>query len=262
MRFDIYAAAVDGSSVRHLSNCSYCWPISGITWLNPHTYFENDNANGIGSYGLRSVDIETGKVKTIWDGSFYTYTLNKAGNLVVVGAITPRADMYSSDDPGFVPGPYLIDLRTMQKTKVEVPADEAFVGYSYRAVPFDLEEQEFILLGANSSSYFLSGKLELTPLDLKGAQIIVSPDSNHWVVATEKTVDIYSRDSVLVHSLSLSLQYPGEDDLTWSPDSSGLFIVSGSTIYFLDVPSGQMKVLETHLSDRSFGPAYLWVNNQ
>lgn len=260
MRFDIYAAAADGSSYRHLSTASL---YTGIEqWLNPHTYFENESDNGPGNYGLRLVDIETGKVTNLWDGSYFAYTPNRAGDLVIVNAMLPDISpySYSGDDPNFVPGPYLIDLPTMQKTKVGTPADE--VPFDYAFFPFDLEGQEFILMGSRSSSYFLSETLELTPLELQGAKIAISPDSNYWAAVTDEAVNIYSSDNVLIHSLPLSLPERAANQVTWSPDFSGLFILSESNIYIVDIPNGQITLIETHLASSYWGPVYLWVNNQ
>jgi len=77
MTFDIYVASLDGSSVPHISTSVL---YDGIEdWLNDHQYFENDGDNGPGEYGLRLVDIETGGITKIWDGSFYSYSVAKDG---------------------------------------------------------------------------------------------------------------------------------------------------------------------------------------
>ena len=118
MKYDIYAAALDGSSIHQFP--------AGLAgdWLNLHEYFEYDGANGPGSFGLRLVDIDTGKIKKIWDGSFDSYAIDKSNMWIAVLANSSDISPYTgsggiSYDPDFIPAIYLINLMTLEKMRVE-----------------------------------------------------------------------------------------------------------------------------------------------
>jgi hypothetical protein len=49
--------------------------------------------------------------------------------------------------------------------------------------------------------------------------------------------------------------------VTWRPDSSGLFLISGTQIFSMNIPSGDIRVVETDLMDGQ-GLYYKWVNGQ
>jgi len=261
MTFDIYAAAVDGSSVKQFSRTSSYM----ILWLSSHAYFEHENENVFGDYGLRLVDINTSKITKIWDGSYLSYSVDKSGNFLVLTTLTPDISPYvyetgSSSD--FVPGLYLIDLSTLLKTKIEFPSDGIFIDYS--AIPFDLGGHIFVLIGEGSNSYFLSKNMELISLELRGAKISISPDSNYWVAVTGKTINVYSADNVLVNSIPLSVSNVNRSDLNWRPDSSGLFLVDDTLIYSVNILNGETRLLENKLINNfgNFGPQYKWIDGQ
>jgi len=87
MSYDIYASSVDGVTVKMLSNST-----SGIAaWLNATTYLEYDSANGPGAHDLRSVDVRSGSVQTLWKASFAAYALDQADGLLAVSGIPDPA---------------------------------------------------------------------------------------------------------------------------------------------------------------------------
>jgi len=283
MTFDIYTATVDGSLAPYIStNILY----DGIeNWLNAHQYFENDGENGPGEYGLRLVDIDTGGITRIWDGSFRSYAVDKNGMWVSILAASPDAPpkydngYYVYDyDSDFVPGIYLINLATLEKSRVEVPGDHDFYGVA----SFGLGGREFVISdGAfrNANAMFLSTNGALTQTDLGDVKIYVSPNSGYWLAITTITsinnqnflvidgqyVKIFSADNALIRNIPLfSPENIFISNLTWRPDSSGLFFISGTEIFSMNIPSGEIKVVEPNLSD-NYGEAalrYKWVNVQ
>jgi len=261
MTFDVYAAAVDGSSVRYLSTDSL---YSGVErWLNSHTYFENDSQNGPGNYGLRLVDINTGKVTKMWDGSYFSYEVDKDGKYLMVNAMLPdiSPSLYSGSDPKFQPGPYLIDLTTRKKARIEFPSDGISPGYV--AFPFGFGGQKFVLIGDNSKSYLLSDAGRLTPLDLQNAQISVSSNSNYWIAVVGQDVQIFSVDNSLISSIAIPVLDVKITDITWRPDSSGLFLIYDTNIYSLNLLDGKINLVETNLFHNYKGVSdYIWTNDQ
>jgi len=250
MTFDIYAASVDGF-LRYLStNVSY----DGIDhWVNAHQYLESDGDNGPGTYGLRLVDVETGKITRVWDGSFSDYIVDQSGTWVIL----PGASPLLGTDPNFAPSLYLINLKTLVKSKIQVPNN--IPGYG-DIRPFGVGGQEFVFLNQISGNpAFLSANGVWTPTDLGEVNISVSPSAEYWL-AVGGDVKIYSGDNSLIKT-SASPFSDSYINFAWRPDSSGVFLISDSEIYAMNVPDGDIQLFETQLSTGQ-GLTYGWINGQ
>jgi hypothetical protein len=221
MSFDIYAVEANGSSMHYLSTNSLYGGVEN--WLNSHMFFENDSQNGPGDYGLRLVDVDTGVITRIWDGAYSSYKIDERGEELTVSAMSPDVSpyLYSGDNPDFWPGPYLINLKTLKKTKIEFSPD----------------------------------------LDLNKVDSYVSPNLMYWAAIVNNVITIYSFDNTPVVSVSISPSDVMNRDLVWRPDSSGFFLVDDSNIYSIDVPSGEIRNIETQLINNLFDVSYLWVGN-
>ena len=254
MTFDIYAATLDSTSAPYIStNIQY----DGIDrWLNSHQYFENDGDNGPGEYGLRLVDVATGGIKKVWNGSFYSYAVDKRGLWVAVVASSPDKSPVSADggfnfDFDFVPAIYLINLATLQKSRVEF-ADPSSI------VTFGPGGRDFVIY-SGSNSAFLSVNGTVTETDLGEASFSVSPNSEYWMEITGESVKIFSADN------TLTAEHPFDSvarDIVWRPDSLGAFLITGSEIYSMDIPDGEIKLVETDLISDNYHSTYKWINGQ
>ncbi len=280
MTFDVYAAALDGSSVPYIStNILY----DGIdSWLNDHQYFENDGENGPGNYGLRLVDVATGKITKIWAGSFSSYAVDKHGMWVALLAdspdVPPKYDngFYVYDfDSDFVPAIYLINLKTLEKKRVEFPDTT----HTYGAVALSgFSSPEFVIGGGlrNANVVLLSVDGTLTQTDLGDATIFISPNSEYWLamttvtgltnqnglVITDQYAGIYSKENTLIKHIPLySLEKTIMNHVIWRPDSSGVFLISGSEIYSMNMPDGDIRSIETNLMTGQ-GLNYKWISDQ
>jgi hypothetical protein len=278
MTFDIYAATLGGSSAPYIStNIQY----DGIDhWLNPHQYFEYDGENVVGLNGLRLVDLSTGRITRLWDGSFRSYAVDKGGEWVALFASSPDLSPYDSNSNfvpnfDFVPAIYLINLLTLEKTRVEFPDATQTYGLIRS---FGFNGQEFVIGEGrrNPKAVFLSTDGIFTQTDLGDASIFISPNSDYWlavttvtgisnqnfVVVTDQELEIFAKDNTLLKSIPFfSLQKVTVHDVTWWPDSSGLFLISGTQIFSMNIPSSDIKVIETDLMDGQ-GLYYKWVNGQ
>jgi hypothetical protein len=252
MSFDVYVAAVDGSSVIQVSTTSGS---SGIrAWLNSQEYFENDAANGPGQFDLRLVDINTGRITKIWDGSFDSYDVDKSGKWVAVFANSLDANPFSD----FVPAIYLINLITLNKSRVEFPDNS----HSYRFVnSFGSIGQDFVLLDSTSKKVlFLSIDGKWTQTDFEDVQLSVSPNSKYWLAITDQEFKIFSADNTLIKTNFSPLPI-GPLNFSWRFDSSGLFIISETRIYSMNIPNGDINAVEVNLLDNS-DSTYNWINSQ
>jgi hypothetical protein len=77
---DVYVAALDGSIVKDLPRS----PVPVIAWLGPSTYLVSDGREGIGSFNLRSIDIESGMIETLWKTAFRSPALDREHHLLAI----------------------------------------------------------------------------------------------------------------------------------------------------------------------------------
>jgi WD40 repeat protein len=256
MRYDIYAATIDGASAPYISTNI---KDNGIdTWLNTHQYLESDGENVVGLYGLRLVDIDTGKITRIWDGSFYSYAVEKGGKWVAVFVSSPDASPVSANgdfvfDFDFVPAIYLINLATLEKSRVEFPDQGPIEA-------FGLEGRDFVITTENP--VFLSIQGSLAHTDLGDVKLSIAPNSEYWLAATSKSVQIFAPDSALIKKSDISLSNSFITDILWRPDSSGLFLISASEIVSMNIPNGDTKMVETDLLVDNYHLTYKWIDGQ
>ncbi len=256
MNFDIYVASIDGSDVRYVS--SFVWGSGIEKWLNDHQYFETSGANGPGIYGLRLVDIDTGKITKIWNGTFDSYDVDKNGGWVALYARSLNTPpLY---DPNFVPAIYLVNLKTLTKLRVEMPDSTDF----YHLIKaFDRSGNEFVIMDSTSKEpLFLSIDGKLTQTNLGDVNISVSPDSKYWLAITDQSVKIFSTDNTLITTV-FSPMLGKNVNFSWRPDSSDLFFTSGTDIFSLDIPNSDINLVETNFMENNpYGLTYTWINGQ
>jgi len=260
MNFDIYAASLDGNTVKYLSNASL---YSGVKeWLNTHEYFEYYSQNGPGTFGLRSVDIETGRIRKIWGGAFMDFSVDKDGEKVVLYAISPDNWFHNEVDPNFIAGEYLIDLITSEKKLLFSSID----GHFYLDMQFfGLGERVFSLTDGKSKklSFLLDDYSTLLSTELDDVQVSVSPDRQYWIAISEKEARIFSKDDELLKKIPLPtiLSTKSRYGIVWRPNSTGLFLVSSSRIDALDIEQGQVYLVETNLA-KSWDNRFIWSVGQ
>jgi len=234
MQYSEYAVTKDGSITHNLST-GYL-----DAWLNPHQYFEFDNANGWGNFNLRLVDVDTGKITTIWRGIFHEYEIDPSGNwldLVAITSVIPP----ESEKPNFTPGLQLINLNTYK----------------------DIQNPEPLADPQNAFIRTEDGKTVplVVPLKLSGEIISASPDLKYWIVAVDQDIRIYSSDIKLIKEISVSVQNSALTDLKWNPNSSNLFLMYSTSIYSVNIPTGEINLVETNLID-NYGLTYKWLTGQ
>lgn len=261
MKYDIYSAAVNGSSVKYLSSASSDYRI----WVNSSTYLEHDNENVFGDFGFRLVDLNTGHIYNIWDGPVMSYDLNvEKGKFAVAAHMFPQSPYVNRDQSSdFVPGLYLIDVNTYKVTNIKLPNGDDVFGYYINS--FGLEGNSFSLtgFGLNQKPYLLSDADELLELDFKGAKYIESsPDASCWIVVTDKAINVYSPDNIQIGSISLPFLDVQRTFFVWKPDSSGLFLLYNTNIYSLNIATGEISLIDDGLLDNFWGSRYMWINIQ
>ena len=215
--YSIYAVSADGLSIYDLTY--------GLVddWLSSHEFLEYHEQNGLGKFELRLVDINTRKITKLWDGAFMDYKVYPGKQWMVIAT--------------FDKGLQLIDLRTLKNIDA----------------PDSLPEPRDTFLRLDNG--------EILPLDLQpfniDKNISNSPDLKYWVVINKHNVKVYSSDMILVTDISAPNQDMKLSDVQWSPDSSSLFLLYGKNIYSMNIPKGDIKLVETNLTN-----GYKWINGQ
>jgi len=218
----ISVVAVDDSSVRDLGNAWRSY------WLNSHEILTY--RSGIERYQLRLVDLDTGNSTEIWEGYFGGYEVDPTGTWVVLDAISSTIPP-KDEKPGFIHGSIqLINLKTLEK--IQNPG--------VLAEPLDA-----FLRTKDGRFIYLPHRIEM---------ILASPDQKYWAVVISRDMKIYDQDLNLVTEVSSSFQDMNildvprrPDDMQWSPDSSGLFLVYGTDIYHISRSNGAISLVEENL---------------
>jgi len=232
IEYSIYAVARDNSAVHNLG--------SGFAgdWLNSHEFLQY--RFGIERYQLRLVDLDTGSSTEIWEGYFGGYEVDPTGNWVALDAISSTIPP-KEEKPGFVYGStQLINLKTLEK--IQNPGLLA-------------EPHDAFLRTKDGTVTYLPHRIEM---------ILSSLDKKFWAVIIRRDIKIYDHDLNLVTEVSSPFQDTNindvpwrPEDMRWSPDSSGLFVGYRKDIYYINISSGAISLVETNLASD-----FTWINGQ
>ncbi len=233
-----HAAAVDGSGVKTLSSSI----MNILGWLTPCVYLQADASNGpAGTYNLHSVNIETGAIETLWSGTFLSYALDPAYDvLAVVG-------FESVGPPDTRPALFLVDLATGNVSQVtQAAASVEFIG---------IHRWRFIVRAGNEHLFVQAdGTLAETGFDAPIVQ--VSPELR-YVLALGDRLQVYAWGNDLVREIELARPASSIDRLIWRPDSPGIFFTFGSQMYGVDLLDGAPYLVDESMPE-PWEPDYIF----
>ena len=224
--YSTYAIPLDGLGIMALSSSTG----GTLSWYNNHAYVTNNSENVVGNSHLRLVDVETGQITSIWDGSFIKSVFDAEKGLLVLFAL-PGPNLNTSG------GTYLINIRTGQKRSL----DNAFLDTSL----FGLGERRFLTRYENEA-YFILEDGNFVKTDPELGNVSVAPNQQHWI-SIGKTLRIFDASDNLLFELPSPYSEEDFPHILWRPDSSGLFIGKDKTIYALDINSGKIDLVETNV---------------
>lgn len=264
MQNNIYATSANGVTINQLSKGTP-QVVTSSDWLDDHSYFDSNGANGPGDYDLKLVDVNTGTTSIIWRGSYSPFAFIPSGNWVTLQANTLTWPENGSD---FQTGIFLVDTTSLKQTRVNssgpwgsgYPPEFTALGYN----------QDKLFLVRNISSgeiQFLSSDGNLTSSGVQAERISVSPDRLDWI-AIAGNLQVFSDDGSLIRIVDLpaNLDPKNIGTIIWRPDSSGLFFTYKNSqdqssrlgLYALDLAKGNPTQVDT-LSPTS--PSnFLWVS--
>ena len=266
MQYNIYATSVDGGTVNQLSRGTP-QVVNSSDWLNDHTYFDSNGANGPGSYDLKVVDVNSGGVSEIWQGSYGPYAFVPDGNWVVLNANTPSWP-WSYTNTDFSTGIFLVNTASLKQMRVNsLGAWGCCTGSQFFALGHIPEHLFLVKDDASQEIQYLTSDGKLISAGVNAEQISVSPDRLKWV-AISSEIKLFSDDGSLTSSVALP---PGLDPkdigaIIWRKDSSGLFFTyqalqdqnSALDLYMLDLDKGNLMRVGPQSS--SSPGDYYWVS--
>jgi Tol biopolymer transport system component len=250
MSYDIFATSLDGKVIHQLLTDYRLG--NGLTWINTHAFLAYQSENGPGNYGLERVDVESGSMDTIWEGSFSSKTVDATGKWLALQSGTD--------------GLYLIDLTTLVSSKVQVPDASHDYGLFQDILPMGGEPQRAFLTRDDTRNnsdqvlYFLSTSGQLNSAGTSADLFSVAPNQTDWI-AIRDTIQLFAGGSSQPRTFDLP---PGTkrgdfQRIVWRPDSSGIFLVSGNNqLYALDLSSGDSALVEPSLSS-TWDTGLFWV---
>jgi hypothetical protein len=211
------------------------------------------------------VDVNTGKISTLWPGAYGPFAFAPGGNWVALFANTPTWPWpYNSD---FQTGIFLVNTTTLKQTRVSsAGVSGCCLGTDILALGH-IQAHSF-LTGDRSSQaiQYIASDGSLTPANLQAAKISVSPDRLKWI-AFGATIQIFSDDGSLLRTVDLPAGLDPKNIfwIVWRPDSSGLFFTYDdpmsanvpSRLFALDLSKGS-PVQVDQFSPTNTG-SFFWV---
>jgi Tol biopolymer transport system component len=247
MTYSLYATSLDGSVINTL-------PVSSCDttkWLDNQTCFSSEDGNGVGLHNLRLLNIATGGIVTIWDGEFGSFAVSADHEWVALFSQYSMKYLQTGNDPDFVPGLYLVNLKSLEQRRVDVP-DPSHVYEAIQSI--DSVNYLFALIDATEKSlYYLSVDGRLVPTGIRAETLSVAPNQQYMLAVGDK-FHIMKTDGTSVREINLPASVIGEFPVSiiWRPDLSGLFFINTSlhspetpVLYAMDLLSGDPVQVDT-----------------
>jgi WD40 repeat protein len=253
--YSLRATTIDGKLVRKLLENSTIEPYTfgpALMWVNHRMFLAFSVAKGPGTYGLETVDVESGTVVKVWEGLFDSVAVDPTGRWLALHL--PNGELH------------LIDPATLRSMKVQLPDRTHAYGTSGRMLGIALAPDEIFLIRdqTDSSWWFLSSIGAMTTAGIKADLASVAPNEQDWIAVSDCLRLFTSRNSqTMTFSLPKGTKAGDFRGVLWRPDSSGIFLIrqpssgTGRTaeIYTVDFPSGHSALVEPNLSTQgSSGP--------
>ena len=114
-----HAVRFDGERAMSFPSCGEF----GKGWLSEHKYLVCFGANGVGSYNLVALDIDSGRKIPVWPGDFQSLAYDSSGSTILLSSLGLTLDTPDS-------GIYMIDLATGNQIRL-ADNDETYTHIVY-----------------------------------------------------------------------------------------------------------------------------------
>ena len=216
-----HAAAVDGSIAKTLPSS-----VEHIReQIAPSSFLVSDGREGIGSYNLRRIDIESGVVTTLWETAFRSTAIDREHHLLAIaGYEALRQDTH--------PALFFVDLNSGDKRKIrdEISGVRFIGGQKKRFIA--TEDDTF-------KTFFVTLDGLMAETDIAVSAETTSSPSFQYIAVPDRYLHIYTTEAAFVREIKPRTAGDSVDSVIWRPDSSGLFFVMGSDLYAADLLEGE-----------------------
>lgn len=234
---NFYAAKADGSSV-----IAFDYNGLGAGWVSLSQYVVQYAANGPGDFDLYILDVVTRKTIAVWPDAFNDYAIDAENNLAIVNASFSMNEAINPN-AAIEPGLYMVNMNTGESQFI-FPTIPSWLGF------WGNEVYRFISVNTEGTSVIAAdgSVIQISEQSLRPS---ISPDRRWLILGSE----VFNANANLVRTITKT---PSSRSV-WRPDSSGLFFLSGTALYYMSVPDGEpIKVDEGFAAD-SYTFPYTWI---
>jgi dipeptidyl aminopeptidase/acylaminoacyl peptidase len=216
--------------------CCYWW--MGMGWISSRFYLITGAYEG-GVGHLRYLDIETDDTLPLWPYEYESYALDTDHNIFVVSGLLRDSDI----------GTYLVTWNGSQ-TKI---SPDLYYGLTLRNgavnryIGHNSDWTSVIGIAADGAITVISDRHE--------TYTSISPDYRWLVVYNRASIDLYDEYDKLVHTFT---NIP-VSAVVWRPDSTGLFLVSDRSLYFMTIPDGEPELIEQCAPEACSFREFVWL---
>ena len=221
----LYAARPDDSQSRDF-NVDVSGGFEG--WVSPSVFLTIENGNGTGRYDLRKITIETGGASAIWQCEIDSYGYDPEQGSYLVQSYTTSLLENCQYDGLYFGIPSSTPARLLSLDSDGFPRI-GFLGQGSRR----------FLIQTDSGAFVVSSTGKITSIGQAGFSSSISPD-RQWVAFARKglhLMDASGKISELLNDVEVF-------NVSWQPNSKGLFYTSGLNLFSISLPDGKIKQIE------------------
>jgi Tol biopolymer transport system component len=223
--------------------------VEGLSeWVSPSAFLTNRGANGIGSYGLRINNLDTGGSSVIWRCSFQNYRYDPGEGFTIVESHSGSMEENCQYDGLYFWSPSSAPARLLFSSG-------EFNGFSW--IGFLGQGDRRFLVYLDSGTFAVSSTGEKTLIGPAGFSPTISPDRK-WVAFAGKglrVMDAFGKISELLTDIQA-------EDVNWRPDSKGFLFTSGSDLYTVSLPDETINKLDGVRYPSNFNNIYWQPDSQ
>ncbi|MBV6402702.1 MAG: Protein TolB [Anaerolineales bacterium] len=207
-------------------------------WLSPNLILVADGTDTAGIFNLQSLDIRTGKLRTLWTDSVSDYAIDPSNKIIAL-----NTGEFAEPEKF---GVYFITYNGQQTKVLE--------GLYWATLFFRGGEQHrFLMQGVSEkgTNPTLSLAGDIVGLNKQGGptpiagkfdydKISISPDKTWLLMYDDKNLYLYDVDDNLTRTFPTNGVY----SVIWRPDSQAIFFSDGKAVYFLSIPNGNIRLID------------------
>lgn len=218
-------------------------------WLTSQRYLATEGANGIGSYELAALDVQTGQTVPLWAYDFGAVAFDDTASQML---IANSGDM--QDAPPF--GLYMLNIATLSSIKI---ADTSLFDVAY----WPKDPYKFAAADYENALFAVTSDGTMTRLTDGNWTIFPSPDLSSLALRGDgQTQGLFLLQDPLASPRLLDDSFIWS--VLWSPDSSWILFSSGpfaeqEIISTINVPDGYPQPIQVLPADICFTPHPVWV---